>query len=412
MNPYEEINLSLNKASKYIDTKVTDGILEMLTTPWREIIVSCPIKMDNGKTKVYTGYRIQHNAVRGPYKGGVRFHPDASHSEVKALSSLMTWKNALVDIPFGGAKGGIQVDPNKLSKNELYNLTKRYTLSIDKFLGPNTDIPAPDLGTNSQTMAWMMDAYGSIHGYTPAIVTGKPVELGGSVGRDSSTGRGAVFIIDEICKKLNLNPKNTNLIIQGFGQVGSWIAQIAFEKGYKIIAISNVNGAILSNKGINIPKLRKYYNSNKTFDGYKNVEHISNDDLLITKCDFLIPAAIERVITKKNADQIKAKIIIEAANHPVTPEADKILESKNIDIYPDTLVNSGGVIVSYFEWIQNLYQHQWEIERVNSELKKIIIKAFMEVYANAKNKNITFRISALSIGLNRVIHTADLRGYI
>ena len=412
MNPYEEINLSLKKASKYIDTKVTDGILEMLTTPWREIIVSCPIKMDNGKTKVYTGYRIQHNAVRGPYKGGVRFHPDANHSEVKALSSLMTWKNALVDIPFGGANGGIQVDPSKLSKNELYNLTKRYTLSIDKFLGPNTDIPAPDLGTNSQTMAWMMDAYGSIHGYTPAIVTGKPVELGGSVGRDSSTGRGAVFIIDEICKKLNLNPKNTNLIIQGFGQVGSWIAQIAFEKGYKIIAISNVNGAILSNKGINIPNLRKYYNSNKTFDGYKNVEHISNDDLLITKCDFLIPAAIERVITKKNADQIKAKIIIEAANHPVTPEADKILESKNIDIYPDTLVNSGGVIVSYFEWIQNLYQHQWEIERVNSELQKIIIKAFMEVYATAKNKNITFRISALSIGLNRVIHTADLRGYI
>ena len=311
MNPYEEVNLSLIKASKYTNTRVTDGILEMLTTPWREIIVSCPIKMDNGETKVFSGYRIQHNAVRGPYKGGVRFHPDASHSEVKALSSLMTWKNALVDIPFGGAKGGIQVDPNKLSKNELYNLTKRYTLSIDKFLGPNTDIPAPDLGTNSQTMAWMMDAYGSIHGYTPAIVTGKPVELGGSIGRDSSTGRGAVFIIDEICKKLKLNPKNTNLIIQGFGQVGSWIAQIAFEKGYKIIAVSNVNGGILSNKGINIPNLVEYYNSNKTFDGYKNVEHISNDDLLLTKCDFLIPAAIERVITEKNADQIKSKIIIE-----------------------------------------------------------------------------------------------------
>ncbi|MAM26524.1 MAG: glutamate dehydrogenase [Chloroflexi bacterium] len=412
MDPFEEVNLSLNKASKYTNTKVTDGILEMLTTPWREIIVSCPIKMDNGETKVFSGYRIQHNAVRGPYKGGVRFHPDANHSEVKALSSLMTWKNAIVDIPFGGAKGGIQVDPNKLSKNELYNLTKRYTLSIDKFLGPNTDIPAPDLGTNSQTMAWMMDAYGSIHGYTPAIVTGKPVELGGSIGRDSSTGRGVVFIIDEVCKKLKLNPKNTSLIIQGFGQVGSWIAQIAFEKGYKIMAVSNVNGAILSNKGINIPNLIEYYNSNKTFDGYKNVEHISNDDLLLAKCDFLIPAAIERVITEKNADQIRSKIIIEAANHPVTPEADKILESKNIDIYPDTLVNSGGVIVSYFEWIQNLYQHQWEIERVNSELQKIITKAFIEVYDNAKNKNISFRLSALTIGLNRVIHTADLRGYI
>ena len=368
--------------------------------------------MDNGETKVFSGYRIQHNAVRGPYKGGVRFHPDANHSEVKALSSLMTWKNALVDIPFGGAKGGIQVDPSKLSKNELYNLTKRYTLSIDKFLGPNTDIPAPDLGTNSQTMAWMMDAYGSIHGYTPAIVTGKPVELGGSIGRDSSTGRGAVFIIDEICKKQKIDPKNTNIIIQGFGQVGSWIARIAFEKGYKITGVSNVNGGILSDKGIDIPKLMKYYNESKTFDGYKNVEHISNDDLLITKCDFLIPAAIERVITEKNADKIKAKIIIEAANHPVTPEADKILESKQIDIYPDTLVNSGGVIVSYFEWIQNLYQHQWEIERVNSELQKIITKAFADVYDNSINKNINFRLSALSLGLDRVIHTADLRGYI
>ena len=392
MNPYEEINISLNEASKYINTKVNDGILEMLTTPWREIVVSCPIKMDNGETKVFSGYRIQHNAVRGPYKGGVRFHPDANHSEVKALSSLMTWKNALVDIPFGGAKGGIQVDPSKLSKNELYNLTKRYTLSIDKFLGPNTDIPAPDLGTNSQTMAWMMDAYGSIHGYTPAIVTGKPVELGGSIGRDSSTGRGAVFVIDEICKKQKIDPKNTNIIIQGFGQVGSWISRIAFEKGYKITGVSNVNGGILSDKGIDIPKLMKYYNESKTFDGYKNVEHISNDDLLITKCDFLIPAAIERVITEKNAD--------------------KILESKQIDIYPDTLVNSGGVIVSYFEWIQNLYQHQWEIERVNSELQKIITKAFADVYDNSINKNINFRLSALSLGLDRVIHTADLRGYI
>ena len=261
-------------------------------------------------------------------------------------------------------------------------------------------------------MAWMMDAYGSIHGYTPAIVTGKPVELGGSIGRDSSTGRGAVFIIDEICKKQKIDPKNTNIIIQGFGQVGSWIAQIAFKKGYKILGVSNVNGGILSDKGIDIPKLMKYYNESKTFDGYKNVEHISNDDLLITKCDFLIPAAIERVITEKNADKIKAKIIIEAANHPVTPEADKILESKQIDIYPDTLVNSGGVIVSYFEWIQNLYQHQWEIERVNSELQKIITKAFADVYDNAKNKNISLRLSALSLGLDRVIHTADLRGYI
>ena len=355
---------------------------------------------------------MQHNGARGPYKGGVRYHPEADLEEVRALASLMTWKTALAGLPYGGAKGGVQVNPGQLSVGELNRLTRRYTQSIEHLIGPNRDIPAPDLGTNAQTMAWMMDAYGSIHGYTPAIVTGKPVELGGSIGRDSATGRGAVFVIDEICKKQKINPKNTNLIIQGFGQVGSWMAQIAFEKGYKVIGVSNVNGGIFSNKGIDIPNLMEFYHSNKTFEGYQNVEHISNNDLLISKCDFLIPAAIERVITEKNADQIKAKIIIEAANHPVTPEADKILESKQIDIYPDTLVNSGGVIVSYFEWIQNLYQHQWEIERVNSELQKIITKAFADVYDNAKNKNISFRLSALSLGLDRVIHTADLRGYI
>jgi glutamate dehydrogenase (NAD(P)+) len=412
MNPYDEINVKLAEASKHITNSVSDGILEMITTPWREIVVSCPIKMDNGNTKVFKGYRIQHNAVRGPYKGGVRYHPGANQDEVKALSSLMTWKTALVDIPFGGAKGGIQVSPGKLSKSELLNLTKRYTLSIDKFLGPNTDIPSPDLGTNSQTMAWMMDAYGSVHGYTPAIVTGKPVELGGSIGRDSATGRGVVYIIDEICKKLNLEPNNNSLVIQGFGQVGKWIAKLAFDKKYKIIAISDVSGGIYDNNGINIDELIKHYNLNKTFKDYKNVNSITNDELLNIKCDFLIPAAIERVINANNANDIKCKFVIEAANHPLTPEADEILQSRNIDVYPDTLVNSGGVIVSYFEWIQNLYQHHWEIDRVNSELKKIITKAFDEVYEKSRRNKINYRLSALSIGLDRVIHTANLRGYI
>jgi glutamate dehydrogenase (NAD(P)+) len=412
MNPYDEINLKLAEASQYITNSVSDGNLEMITTPWREIVVSCPIKMDNGNTKVFTGYRIQHNAVRGPYKGGVRYHPGATQNEVKALSSLMTWKTALVDIPFGGAKGGIQVSPSKLSKSELLNLTKRYTLSIDKFLGPNTDIPSPDLGTNSQTMAWMMDAYGSVHGYTPAIVTGKPVELGGSIGRDSATGRGVVYIIDEICNKFNLEPNNNSLVIQGFGQVGRWIAKIAYDNKYKIIAVSDVSGAIHNNNGINIDELIKHYDSNKTFDDYKNVNFITNYELLNLKCDFLVPAAIERVININNANDIKCKYVIEAANHPVTPEADEILQSKNIDVFPDTLVNSGGVIVSYFEWIQNLYQHHWEIERVNSELKKIITKAFEEVYEKSNTKKINYRLSALSIGLDRVIHTANLRGYL
>lgn len=412
MNPYEEINIKLAEASKHIVNSVSDGILEMITTPWREIVVSCPIKMDNGNTKVFKGYRIQHNAVRGPYKGGVRYHPGANQDEVKALSSLMTWKTALVDIPFGGAKGGIQVSPGKLSKSELLNLTKRYTLSIDKFLGPNTDIPSPDLGTNAQTMAWMMDAYGSVHGYTPSIVTGKPVELGGSIGRDSATGRGVVYIIDEICKKSNIEPNNQALVIQGFGQVGKWIAKLAFDKKYKIIAISDVSGGIYDNNGINIDELIKHYNLNKTFKDYKNVNSITNDELLNLKCDFLVPAAIERVINANNANDIKCEFVIEAANHPVTPEADEILQSRNIDVFPDTLVNSGGVIVSYFEWIQNLYQHHWEIDRVNSELKKIITKAFDEVYDNSRRNKINYRLSALSIGLDRVIHTANLRGYI
>ena len=412
MNPYEEINIKLAEASKHIVNSVSDGILEMITTPWREIVVSCPIKMDNGNTKVFKGYRIQHNAVRGPYKGGVRYHPGANQDEVKALSSLMTWKTALVDIPFGGAKGGIQVSPGKLSKSELLNLTKRYTLSIDKFLGPNTDIPSPDLGTNAQTMAWMMDAYGSVHGYTPSIVTGKPVELGGSIGRDSATGRGVVYIIDEICKKSNIEPNNQALVIQGFGQVGKWIAKLAFDKKYKIIAISDVSGGIYDNNGINIDELIKHYNLNKTFKDYKNVNSITNDELLNLKCDFLVPAAIERVINANNANDIKCEFVIEAANHPVTPEADEILQSRNIDVFPDTLVNSGGVIVSYFEWIQNLYQHHWEIDRVNSELKKIITKAFDEVYEKSRRNKINYRLSALSIGLDRVIHTANLRGYI
>ena len=412
MNPYDEINIKLAEASKYLANSVSDGILEMITTPWREIVVSCPIKLDNGNTKVFKGYRIQHNAIRGPYKGGVRYHPGANQNEVKALSSLMTWKTALVDIPFGGAKGGIQVSPGKLSKSELLKLTKRYTLSIDKFLGPNTDIPSPDLGTNSQTMAWMMDAYGSVHGYTPAIVTGKPVELGGSIGRDSATGRGVVYIIDEICKKSNLEPNNKSLVIQGFGQVGKWVAKLAFDKKYKIIAISDVSGGIYDNNGINIDELIKHYNLNKTFKDYKNVNSITNDELLNIKCDFLIPAAIERVINANNANDVKCEFVIEAANHPVTPEADEILQSKNIDVFPDTLVNSGGVIVSYFEWIQNLYQHHWEIDRVNSELKKIIVKAFDEVYEKSRKNKINYRLSALSIGLDRVIHTANLRGYI
>ena len=410
MSTFDEVNVFFDRAADHLG--MADGVREMLRSPWRELRVTVPVRMDNGEIEVFTGYRIQHNGARGPYKGGVRFHPDADVEEVRALASLMTWKTALVEIPFGGAKGGVQCDPLTMSNGELNRLTRRYTQNIEHLLGVNRDIPAPDLGTNAQTMAWMMDAYGQIHGHTPGIVTGKPVELGGSVGRDSATGRGAIYVTTEMAKDMNMDPAGARIVVQGFGQVGSWAARIAAEQGYTVIAVSDVDGGTFNSQGLDVEALVKLKDEGGSVQNFKGGESISNNDLLELDCDILIPAAIDRVIHADNAPRVKAKVIIEAANHPLTPEADDILNDRGIRIVPDILVNAGGVVVSYFEWTQNLYQHTWDMDRVNDELSKIMTRAFTSVKDRVQAEGVTYREAAFLIGLERVAHVAELRGFI
>ena len=410
MSTFDEVNVFFDRAADRLG--MADGVREMLRIPWRELRVTVPVRMDNGEIEVFTGYRIQHNGARGPYKGGVRFHPDADVEEVRALASLMTWKTALVEIPFGGAKGGVQCDPLTMSNGELNRLTRRYTQNIEHLLGVNRDIPAPDLGTNAQTMAWMMDAYGQIHGHTPGIVTGKPVELGGSVGRDSATGRGAIYVTIETAKDMNIDPAGARIVVQGFGQVGSWAARIAAEQGCTVIAVSDVDGGTFNSQGLDVEALVKLKDEGGSVQNFKGGESISNNDLLELDCDILIPAAIDRVIHADNAPRVKAKVIIEAANHPLTPEADDILNDRGIRIVPDILVNAGGVVVSYFEWTQNLYQHTWDMDRVNDELSKIMTRAFTSVKDRVQAEGVTYREAAFLIGLERVAHVAGLRGFI
>ena len=409
-NTIQEVNEFFDSAASYLNLNA--GTRELLKRPWRELKVSLPIKMDSGDIRVFSGYRIQHNASRGPYKGGIRYHPDADMDEVGALASLMTWKTALVDIPFGGAKGGIQCDPSELTISELNRLTRRYTNSVGHLIGVNRDIPAPDLGTNSQTMAWIMDAYGQINGHTPGIVTGKPVSLGGSVGRDSATGRGVVYIMDQTAQNLEINIKNATVVIQGAGQVGMWTAQLAFENGYRVIAISDVNGGIYCSNGLKILDLKEHMSTNNSVIGFPGSETVTNKDILELSCDFLVPAAIDRVINESNVDRIKARVIIEAANHPITTEADSLLLAKGVTIIPDILANAGGVIVSYFEWTQNLYQHQWPEERVAAELEQIIMGAYKSVFKLSKDENLSYRLAAYIIGINKVVEASELRGFL
>ena len=410
LTTFEEVNIFFDKAADHLN--MDEGVRKLLRRPWRELQVSVPVRMDDGRIEVFNGFRIQHNGVRGPYKGGIRYHPMADLEEIKALASLMTWKNALVDIPFGGAKGGVQCDPRTMSQDELNRMTRRYTINIEHLLGVNRDIPAPDLGTNSQVMAWMMDAYGQIHGYTPGIVTGKPVELGGSAGRDSATGRGVVYVMREVARQLGVGVEGARIVVQGFGQVGSWTVRLLGEMGCKVIAVSDVLGGVYREKGLDIEKLMQHKDRAGTVVGFPGADLMRNEDMLELDCEFLIPAAIDRVITEDNAPRVKARVVVEAANHPLTPEADRILNDRGIPIIPDILANAGGVVVSYFEWIQNLYQRQWEEERVNEELNKIMTKAYQAVQDTVDRENITYREAAFLIGVKRVAHVAKLRGFI
>jgi glutamate dehydrogenase (NAD(P)+) len=382
----------------------------LLTTPFREMRVEVPVRLDDGSLKVFLGYRVQHNGSRGPAKGGLRYHQAVTDDEVRALAEAMTWKTALVNIPFGGAKGGIVCDPSTMSQNELERLTRRYTSRIQVILGPFRDVPAPDMNTNAQVMTWIFDEYSAHHGYTPACVTGKPVDLGGSLGREQATGNGVAIVTRELMKELGRPLKGATVVIQGYGNVGSHAAAALEALGASLIGVSDVNGGIFSAKGIRVADLNAHRKSNGKIQGMAGTEPLSNEDLLELKCDVLIPAALECVIHRGNAERIKAGAIVEAANLPTTPEADRILDRRGIIVLPDVLANAGGVTVSYFEWSQNLQQLFWEESKVNAEMERILLSAFHNVINRSKSEKMSLRAAAYTIAVERVARAEKLRG--
>lgn len=389
-----------------------DDMRAVLIEPWREIQVALPVLMDDGNVRVFRGYRSQHNAARGPYKGGIRYHPNADLNHVRALGMLMTWKTALADVPFGGAKGGVSVDPRELSTHELNRLTRRYTMSMHHVLGVNRDIPAPDLGTSAQTMAWIMDAYGSIHGHTPGIVTGKPIELGGSLGRAEAPGRGAAIVGTRAIVDNGSTPEQSTVVVQGYGAVGSSAAKTISEDGAKVIAVSDVDGAIINSRGLDIDALDRIVIEGGVVSDFADADQLNNDELLELKCDVLIPAAIEDVITTQNASKVQADIIVEGANRPVTSGADEILVDSNKQVVPDILANAGGVIASYFEWAQNIQVFNWELERVNRELDQLINRAYDVTRARTEQTGSTMREAAFDVAVSRVAETIKIRSYV
>jgi glutamate dehydrogenase (NAD(P)+) len=385
--------------------------LEIIKQPRRSVIVKLPIQMDDGSFKVFTGYRVQHSIIRGPAKGGIRYHPEVTLDEVSALAAWMTWKCAVVGIPFGGGKGGITCDPTKMSKGELERLTRRYTSELIDVIGPESDVPAPDVNTNEQTMAWIMDTYSMHARHTvTSVVTGKPLDLGGSLGRVEATGRGVLFTIREAAKHLGINIENATVAVQGFGNVGSVAADLLYDDGCKIIAVSDVKGGIQNKNGINIKKLLPHVKRTRSVVKFPGTKPISNKDLLELECDILVPAALENQITEENAPGVKAKIIAEGANGPVIPKADKILDKKGVFVVPDILCNAGGVTVSYFEWVQDRMGYFWSEEEVNHRLEEIMKKAFADVLQISCVKKVNMRIAAFMLAIKRVLDVFMKRG--
>jgi glutamate dehydrogenase (NAD(P)+) len=409
-NPFAAVNYYFDLGAQAAGIEPDYRVL--MKTPYREMRVEVPVRMDDGRLQVLIGYRVQHNGARGPYKGGVRFHPQADLEEIRALASIMTWKTAVVDIPFGGAKGGIQVDPRPMSENELKQMTRRYTQHISYILGVHRDIPAPDMNTNAQIMAWMMDAYGQMHGYNPGVVTGKPLELGGSPGREPATAQGLAYVLQAAAPELDFKLEDARVAIQGFGNVGSWAARILDKMGCRIVAISDIQGCIYDGDGIDIARLLKHRAETGSVGGFGNCDNLDGSDLLGVDCDILIPAAIGGVIDAEVAERIKAPVVVEAANHPVTPGGDAVLNRRGVIVLPDLLVNAGGVIVSYFEWVQNIQQFRWTLERVNEELERFITDAWRQVRVTSQQERLTFRIAAYMIGISRVMEATRLRGYV
>ncbi len=411
LNPWEAQAARFDYAAQKLN--LDEGLWKILRYPNREIIVHIPVAMDNGTMEVFTGFRVQHSIARGPAKGGVRYSPDVTLDEVRALASWMTWKCAVVNIPFGGAKGGIIVDPKKLTLSELEKLTRRYTAELIEFLGPEKDVPAPDMGTNEQTMAWMMDTY-SMHmrQTVTAVVTGKPINIGGSRGRREATGRGVMVVCDEALKKFNMSREGTRVIIQGFGNVGSNAAKLMADSGYKIIGIGEYNGGLYNEHGIDVDALLEYRdrNANRGIVGFPGAEAAETGELLVTNCDILIPAATENVITSQNAASVRAKIICEGANGPTTAAADEILADKKVFVIPDILANAGGVTASYFEWVQDRQGYFWKESAVNEQLEFILREAFEDVVQFSETHSVNNRIAAYMLAISRVGQTIKQRG--
>ncbi len=410
MRADEMVNRYFLEAAETID--LPEEYYEVLQSSYRETDVQVPVHRDDGSLSVYRGYRVQHNGARGPYKGGVRYHPAVDISEVRALASLMTWKTALLNVPFGGAKGGVNVDPSELSTRELEALTRRFTASITHVLGPFRDVPAPDMNTNPQVMAWMMDAYSSKNGYTPAIVTGKPLAFGGAPGRRQATGRGVAYTLERALERVGRTPEGMTVAIQGFGNVGSWAALTLRDMGAKIVAISDIRGGIQRMDGINVDRAIEKVEAGGSVVDCADVDLLDSGEVLEVNCDVLIPAALGEVITKENVDDIKVDWIVEGANNPTTPDADQTLFERGVNIIPDILANGGGVTGSYFEWTQNIQQFTWPEEQFNERLREKMRQGVDETFGAADRWGVSPRQAAFAVAIERVAEASKLRGYL
>ncbi|KAL5750813.1 hypothetical protein ACOSP7_025416 [Xanthoceras sorbifolium] len=409
MNALAATNRNFRHAARILglDSKLEKSLL----IPLREIKVECTIPKDDGSLASFVGFRVQHDNARGPMKGGIRYHPEVDPDEVNALAQLMTWKSAVAAIPYGGAKGGIGCDPRELSTSELERLTRVFTQKIHDLIGIHRDVPAPDMGTNSQTMAWILDEYSKFHGHSPAVVTGKPIDLGGSLGREAATGLGVFYATEALLAEHGKSVSEMKFAIQGFGNVGAWAAKFIHGVGGKVVAVSDITGAVKNPNGIDIPALLKHKDSTQSLKDFQGADAMDMNDLLIHECDVLVPCALGGVLNKENAADVKAKFIIEAANHPTDPEADEILSKKGVVILPDIYANSGGVTVSYFEWVQNIQGFMWDEEKVNCELKKYMMKSFHDIKAMCQTHNCNLRMGAFTLGVNRVARATLLRGW-
>jgi glutamate dehydrogenase (NAD(P)+) len=409
MSGVEDVNHYFRAAARIMD--LSPRVEKLLVTPHREVKVDVSITLDNGELGTFIGYRVQHDGSRGPMKGGLRYHPTVDMDEAQGLASLMTWKTAVVNLPYGGAKGGIAVDPATLTPRELERLTRRFVQQIHDIIGPQTDIPAPDVNTNAQVMAWIMDEYSKMHGFSPAVVTGKPVELFGSKGREEATGRGVVFALEEHLRDAGLGEvRGKSFALQGFGNVGSWTARFLHERGGRVVAVSDVRGGVRNPAGLDVPALVEHDRQARSVVGFPDADPIANDALLLEDVDVLIPAALGGVITETNARDVRARLVLEAANGPTTPRADEILAERGITVLPDIYVNAGGVTVSYFEWAQNVQQFRWDEERVNAELHRHMKEAYATLAKVVRQRHVSFRTAAFIVAIGRVGRATVLRG--